>query len=533
MLAAAGLVVACSGASARPQAVGGNPPMEAHGATRAAAFAATAAQLQACRDFGRSASEQVEREKCAGILYIASPSMPLSAAGAGEIEEAARRLDLPVTVLDAAAFADDAADRTTGHRPTADTRGAACLRDEIIEAGGTLHYPAVLTYRDGRPLGTALLGFKTGDAYASIIRERLAGTGVPTDGPDMSGSSAGSARPHGTGGGTGPEAANAWAGRAMRDGPCRDGAMPHATPQPAGPKPPPSDALQELTATDIALEGTPGAYFRFVHGRNAISYEYDGDTYLIDLATGRTIPTPGFVDFIPSPDGRFFVTPAARNGGLLFYDADAVFAGGGGRRAADPDFRDRAMRDQYPSVGILSTGAGAQPASVRYRILTSWFDKVRFRDYDVTFAAGSNGSRLRVEPVGDPVIACPELQVSIPMLSPDGRELAGRNERTGRTVIWRLADNGGCMAVDSLAYGTSKVAWSPDGSRIAFFRSEGPAQGNGILAHDRRTRRLTRLASSAEAHRLAFPDFIGRDSVVFIATGDRGRRSFRIVCCLR
>src|SRR5690606_16742693 len=99
----------------------------------------------------------------------------------------------------------------------------------------------------------------------------------------------------------------------------------------------------------------PGAYFRWVPYTQLIAYESNGRIYLLDLSDGQSRPAPGFVDFIPTPDGRYFVTPGQRSEGLEFYDAEEVFAAvdRGEGWAVEPIFNDLRMRDQYPSIGIL------------------------------------------------------------------------------------------------------------------------------------------------------------------------------------
>jgi hypothetical protein len=252
------------------------------------------------------------------------------------------------------------------------------------------------------------------------------------------------------------------------------------------------------------------------------------------------------VDFVPTPDGRFFVTPG-RNREMEFYDASEVFtaAKAGRGRSVAPIYTDPRMRDQYPSIGILSNATRGGETRTVYRVLTSWFDEVVFRDYEVVSANGRHAFR----PLQTPVIACRSLEFSTPIMAQDGREVAGRDEATGTTKVFRLADDGGCQQVVDLKLPTGKVAWDADGRRLAFSIPEGVLprgavlpglEGDdrnpaGVFVFDRRDGSLKRIEGSLDARRLSFPEFVGKDQLLFLLPRDAngGSSRFRLVCCLR
>ncbi|MEE8147500.1 MAG: hypothetical protein V3T24_07855, partial [Longimicrobiales bacterium] len=66
-------------------------------------------------------------------------------------------------------------------------------------------------------------------------------------------------------------------------------------------------------------------------------------------------------------------------------------------------------------------------------------------------------------------------------------------------------------------------------------RGQADESSQGIFLFDRDQRRLTKLSDSEGASPLAFPDFIGDDSVVFLIPGrSRGASSvFRVVDGIR
>jgi len=451
---------------------------------------------------------------CSAVVYAWSPRMPLSRAAITHVELATETLGARLVLvrseeLDAYAHPSSGRrDRPGGlHGPNASTRGGATsgtdhrpipLADQMLDAGALAHAPALVVYGGGEPRGPAILGYKSARAYERMIARRLGAEGAERATP-------GSVR-----------------------------APDRLVAAPAGP----TTAREGTRLVDYDAVGTPGAYFRWVPGGNALAYESGGRVYVLDLEDGRSRVAPGYIDFVPTPDGRYFVTPGPTGGGgLRFYDADEVFAAartGRGERV-QPFFTDGLMRDQYPSVGILEREA----ARTDYRVLTSWFEGIVYRDYEVRHAIGSG--RALVRPLGETVVPCGGMSLSTPIMSQDGRELAARDERTGTTKVFRIRPAGQCDEVLDLGTHTSKVAWHATGDMLAFAvaprapRSVRPGQGGaadgatGVFLYDRGTRGTTRVADSGGASLFAFPDFIGEASLVFLITRSGRSSAFRVV----
>jgi hypothetical protein len=123
--------------------------------------------------------------------------------------------------------------------------------------------------------------------------------------------------------------------------------------------------------------------------------------------------------------------------------------------------------------------------------------------------------------------------LSTPMLSPQGREVAARDEATGTTKIFEIGDGGYCREVLDLGMPTSKVAWHASARLLAFSvpRQSRELNGeDGIFVFDRVTGTAQRVRSTAGASRFAFPDFLG-DRIVLLAPGEGpgGTSVFRVV----
>jgi hypothetical protein len=415
---------------------------------------------------------------CRGIVYAWTPRMPLSRAGIPHIVGAARALGVPLALVSTEELLDYAEGKH------ADAAAGIGLADAMLEAGVLAHAPGLVVHDRSDVLGTAILGYKTAHAYVSLVAARLADTG---DG------SAGAM-----------ESPTSYAGLAA----------PPAAPQ---------------AAADFAAVGLPGAYFRWVPGTRLIAYEADRSIYLLDLENGENRVAPGWIDFVPTPDGRYFVTPGPQDEGLTFFDARDVFDGAERNRsmAVEAIFTDLRMRDQYPSVGILEQSE----TRTLYRVLTSWFEGLVYRDYDVSVNPSTGASSVR--PVGEPVVPCQGFGLSTPIMSQTGREVAARDERTGTTKIFEILDGGRCREVLDLGAPTSKVAWHASGQKLAFATPRrGRTPGDeGIFVFDRASGAVTAVPGSGGASRLAFPDFVGEGSVVFLVPGEgRGGTSvFRVV----
>ncbi|MDH3421547.1 MAG: hypothetical protein OEN00_01050, partial [Gemmatimonadota bacterium] len=419
------------------------------------------------------------RADCLGVIYFWSPRMPLSRSGIPNIERAARTLGAELTLVgfeELERYAEAGA--VDGSVPTA-------AAEAILAAGALTHAPSLVVHKGSRVIGPAILGYKETAAYESMVATRLAEGAAASSGPEAS--------------------------------------LLEASP---------GASADVREVTDYPAIGVPGAYFRWVPGRQALAYESAGRVYLLDLRDGENRVAPGFIDFVPTPDGEYFVTPGSRNAGLGFFDADEVFdATFQGRSASvGPVFVDERMRDQYPSVGILAQ----DDASVRYRVMTSWFEGLLYRDYEVRRAEG--GGRATVQPLGPPVVPCAGTSLSTPIMSQDGTEVAARDEATGTTKIYRILPEGRCEEALALGMPTRKVAWHSTGRKLAFStpRVRSISRGGvepGIFVYDREARRVTRVADSDGASQLAFPDFIGEEAVVFMVPGrSSGQQSyFRVV----
>jgi hypothetical protein len=219
-------------------------------------------------------------DACRGVVYLWTPRMPLSRSGIPHVVAAAERLGLPLKLVAFEALHEYAVG--------SDVPGTPTVADALLAAGALAHAPALVVLQGGEAVGPAILGYKSEAAYEAL----LAGRTDPA---------------------------------ALADAPANPTLFALAATAGATSALHPAEALPRVL-TDYEVVGVPGAYFRWVPGRNAVAYEPGQRVYLLDLESGESRVSPGFVDFVPTPDGRYFVTPLANDGGLEFYDAERVFS---------------------------------------------------------------------------------------------------------------------------------------------------------------------------------------------------------------
>ena len=274
---------------------------------------------------------------------------------------------------------------------------------------------------------------------------------------------------------------------------------------------------------------TPGFFFRRAPGTRFISYDQRSRVILQHLETGEKLRGPGFIDFVPTPDGALFVTPSHADG-LEFHVASRVFSGARAGRGADvePVYRDPQLDDQYPSVGVIEDEPGVRTT---YRVLVSWFEGLAVRDYRVEWGEAGAAQVTQITPRID---ACPGLHLSTPILSKDGTEIVARDEVSGTTKLFAYHDDGTCDEEFDFEIATSKVSFSDDGRLIAYSTPDGTTGTSSVHVLDRRDGRTLRLPDS-ESHGLMIPEFIGPDSLLFLVAGNGSGASseFRIACCVR
>jgi hypothetical protein len=264
--------------------------------------------------------------RCTHLVFFWSPSMPLSTLAIAEIQNASQSLGVSLIVAPESVLRGPGGGEGELNRVFPDdTVPLEKLRRLFVKGGATIHFPSMMIVRNGVPQGNAIVGHKPADGYEAVLGQRLMSSGArngdsSTNFPD----------------GLGIEPPAVTAGESM------------TMPREGGTR----------VLWTYQMVPAPGAFFRRVPGTAFVAFDQGGKVYLRNLTTDEQILGPGFVDFVPTPDGRLFVTPGwgyIDYPGLEFYVASEVFRLGreGATDELSPIFQDSEMTDQYPSIGIL------------------------------------------------------------------------------------------------------------------------------------------------------------------------------------
>ena len=406
-----------------------------------------------------------------GLIYVWSPRMPLSVKGMEEARAAATSLGLAFTAL--AAQANEAELREL-HVPLANQRRLESL--ELVYRNATIHYPTVVLYNQKRIIDGAYPGYKNRATYELYAREKLVTQELKT-------MSAGSP---------------AW----LNDAPFW--------------------VDHNARVTTLSAVNTPrriGFFFKPITGTSLVSYNAGSVDYFFDMETGRELRVPGYIDPVPTPDGRFLTLP-----GLHFHPVKALLSGNRAPLYSDPE-----LPDEYQTASVLRETNSV----IRYRVVTGWNAGARFRDYDV--ALDKSGLASGITPVGEPFVPCKDRLLTLPINAKSGVEFGAFDARTQTNMVLAVPDSTHCTLKLDLGFASGKLSFSYDGTAIAFATSRvntdtaGPLIRPSELFHKdalvlvRKTGRIIALTQNATISGLTFPEFQKNGTVMLLDQFGPGR----------
>ncbi len=202
----------------------------------------------------------------------------------------------------------------------------------------------------------------------------------------------------------------------------------------------------------------PEFFFRPIYGTDPlkVSFITPGSNAILDLSTGAQSDIPGGVDPVPTPDGRYMSIPG---GGMDFFRVAGL------NRSSErlPGGNDPDADGVYQSIGSVASGSD----SSTYRMITD-HNGVSTRDYRINHGTG------QVEALGAERRLCPGENLSLPMLSKDGRKLAALDNGSHPPVtrVFSLTPDGDCSdtsAPINLGIGTGKVDFAFGNSNLITF----------------------------------------------------------------
>lgn len=403
-----------------------------------------------------------------GMIYVWSPGMPLSVDGIQEARAAANALGIAFTAVVADAGDDDPALR---HVAAADARAMESL--ELVYRNAAVHYPAVVLYRSGAMVDAVIPGYRNRETYRTMIRALF----------------------------------DAHIDRSSR------------SPRDAAPAMWVDHNARVSTRSSVDTPRDIGFFFKPVRGTTLVSYTSNDRAYLFDLATRIETRVPGYVDPVPTPDGRFLTRP-----GLIVYPIPRLVRGDTTSVYSDP-----LLPDEYQTASILRESR----STIRYRVVTGWRDNARFRDYDVTL--GTSPATARFQPVGTPFVPCAGRTLTLPISAKTGREFGAFDVTRGTNGVIEVLENGTCADRLDLGFASGKLSFSYDGKSIAFSTSRinvdtaGPLRKpsdtfyKDALVLYRANGRIVSLTRNRPIRGMSFPEFLADGSIMLLDQRSRDR----------
>lgn len=283
-------------------------------------------------------------------------------------------------------------------------------------------------------------------------------------------------------------------------------------------------------ATSYFFRTFPQSAYVSYAGMGAADKE-DGEThnFILDLKTRREIqldgkydPVPICEDIMTVPDGTY----------MKFISIKKLLAG-----EADPIIKTIEFGGVYQSVTacppsgkgivkIITDQEGASMATV----------KVDITVYPPT-----------IDVLKTPEQICKNVDLKFPMLSKDGREISGRDQKDGTSKVWKIETDGNCTETfnfGSLIGGDAKDAklmvgkadFSFDGKKLVFHVRSDVDDGNyfdrasesmamNIYLYDREKKTLSKLTNNYDRNSY-YPVFKEDGSVVYLDMTRQGQISF-------
>lgn len=239
---------------------------------------------------------------------------------------------------------------------------------------------------------------------------------------------------------------------------------------------------------EVKSDNIPSYFFKTHPDNDWVCY-ISGGNHVLNMSTGEDRRSPGFIDDMFTPDGKYYVVPNS------FYKTEDAL----NNPNATSVYNNLRM-SSYQSVGMLSSDAT--------KSIYRYTDGFSFTDLEFTHNPGGQPT-VRVVKPQTPM--CPGISRSLPMISKDGKYLSGTQSGSGpaTTKIWKINDDGTCEQVEDLGIATGKVEFAYDNDWLAFhvFNNEGSNTTFGqpsaswvgnIYAYQRSTKKFHRMTSNTK-----------------------------------
>ena len=283
------------------------------------------------------------------------------------------------------------------------------------------------------------------------------------------------------------------------------------------------DVDPSLETTEfIPIPGQPNFFFRAFPQARLISYASESGNYILDMDSKKRFSLPGEYD--PVPMGENVITVPNYNEGLSFYSVKEIMNG-----VSDPEplLVANELKGVYQSIGLVAKGKKQET----YAVILAGDDGTLYQEFHV--------EGLNVTPNGPVQKLCPGVDIKLPMLSKNGKEVSGIDGEAGISKIWKLDINQGtCEEVENLGIAAGKADFSFDGRELIFhMRGDGLSSSSyfsvtsqemnmNVYAYNRDKKTIYPVTQSRPGDNSYFPVYRQDGSIVYAAVGASGVAQF-------
>jgi hypothetical protein len=455
-------------------------------------------------------------KKTQGLIYVWSPHMPLSIRGVREAERIAKEKKLKLIILLDPYSNLSAAQQISRKEKFPETYLARLESRKLLRKEMTVHFPSLIVFNKGGLAGEMRGGYDNPQRLADYLDKELSRIRGPAS--------------------------------ILPSNPLK-GIF--ATQFAWSQEPSKSDKKQQSeNSSDEICRFAPFGVIKRTAPLRATSYFFrtfpksayvsyagmgtgaeDGDThnFILDLKARKEIELEGQYDPVPICEDIMTV-PDGTN--MKFISIKKLLAG-----LPNPEIKTIAFGGVYQSVTACPRGGKGLVKMITDEDGASM----------ATFKVDTTIFPPTIDVVEAPKAVCTNVDLKFPMLSKDGTEISGRDQKDGTSKVWKFEKDGTCKEVfnfGSLIAGDSKDAklmvgktdFSFDGKKLVFHVRSDVDDGNyfdrasssmamNIYMYDREKKTLSKLTNNYDRNSY-YPVFKEDGSVVYLDMTHQGQISF-------
>lgn len=287
------------------------------------------------------------------------------------------------------------------------------------------------------------------------------------------------------------------------------------------------DILQGFISKKFTVDEAPSFFFKVNGDGSMISYTIPapgrkpiepGKNKLLDTNTGVTTDIPGPHDPVFIGDLNLLIIPTISHSQYQIYRINDLL-----KNFTNPIASIKSLKGFYQSAGVL----GKNPQYTFIRVIAER-SAMAHSIIDMKY---STGGRIYLDDSRERIL-CPTTNFKLPMLSKNGKFVAGLDIFTNTSGVWKILDNYECEKVADLGLKTGKLNFNYDNTKLTYHLYRPLESGNtdtstdyvplpeatnvaDIFVYDMETGTHTQMTKNLTANSM-YPDFLRDGSLVFV-----------------